>query len=88
MKNTIKTPRISAELKKYLVSLIGIIALLFNSNLFSFLGRDSGKNSITNIIERRLTPAAKKKGAEKFMFNNTPPIIGPKISPAPKTALE
>ena len=88
MKNVINMPRILADLKKRIASLIGIISPNLNTTLFSFLISDSGKNIITNIIERRLTPAAKKKGAEKLTINNTDPITGPKINPAPKTALE
>ena len=89
MKKAIKMPRISADLKKRLASLIGIISPSVKLILSFFIVIDSGKNNDTKIIERMLTPAAKKKGAEKLIATNKNPlIIGPKINPAPKTALE
>ena len=90
MKKITKVPRILADLKNCLASLIGIISPNLKSNLISlsFLFSDSGKNINTNIIEKRLTPAAKKKGTEKLIDDSNPQITGPKINPAPKTALE
>ena len=88
MKNTSNNPLIKVDLKKNLASLIGNISPILNSNFSSLFFNDSGNKINTRIIEITQIPAAKKKGAAKFIDNNNPPITGPNISPAPKTALE
>ena len=67
---------------------MGIISPNLKLNLFALLSNDSGKKINTSNIERRLTPAAKNMGTEKLIVDNNPPIMGPNINPAPKTALE
>jgi hypothetical protein len=78
----------SGLLKNFFPSLMGRISSILIFPPLWFLSKDSGRKKMTKNMEIRLIPAAKKKGVERLIFDNTPPISGPKIRADPNTALE